>query len=129
MTLQFEHLAPRQRVLFCNGNATADLAAETERLQARNAMVISTSRYADVAGTITEGVNVALRYHDVVEHIRPRRRRQPGRLPPPTTPTSWQPSAADRPSDWPRPLRQNLRSVATADLERLLISVWKGNTP
>ncbi|WP_309076215.1 maleylacetate reductase [Paenarthrobacter sp.] len=69
MTLQFDHVAPRQRVLFGNGNATADLAAETERLQARNAMVISSCRYADVAGIITEGVNVALHYHDVVEHV------------------------------------------------------------
>lgn len=69
MTLQFEHVAPRQRVLFGNGNATADLAAEAARLKARNAMVISSRRNSAVAETITDGVKVALRYHEVIEHV------------------------------------------------------------
>ncbi|WP_285320798.1 maleylacetate reductase [Pseudarthrobacter sp. lyk4-40-TYG-27] len=69
MTLQFEHVSPRQRVLFGNGNATEDLAAEAARLKTQNAMVISSRRYADVAETITQDAKVALHYHDVVEHV------------------------------------------------------------
>lgn len=69
MTLQFKHVAPRQQALFGNGNATADLAVEAARLQASNAMVISSRRNSTMAQTITSGVKVALRYHEVVEHV------------------------------------------------------------
>jgi maleylacetate reductase len=69
MTLQFEYVAPSQRVLFGNGNATADLAAEAARLQACSAMVICSRRNSAAAETITDSVKVALRYHEVVEHV------------------------------------------------------------
>lgn len=69
MTLQFEHVAPRQRVLFGNGNAAADLAVEAARFQARNAMVISSRRNSAMAEAITDGIKVALRHHEVVEHV------------------------------------------------------------
>lgn len=69
MTLQFQYSAPHQRVLFGTGTAAEHLSAEAARFQARNAMVISSRRDSALAESITDGVKVALRYHDVVQHV------------------------------------------------------------
>ncbi|MEE9095953.1 iron-containing alcohol dehydrogenase [Pseudarthrobacter phenanthrenivorans] len=69
MTLRFEYAAPRQRVFFGSGNAAADVSAEAGRLQSRRAMVISSRRQSATTEAIIEGVQVASRYHEVIEHV------------------------------------------------------------
>lgn len=69
MSLEFAHDTLPQRVLFGTGKAAANLAAEVDRLGASRVMVVATARGADVAASVTAGVDVALRFDDVVQHV------------------------------------------------------------
>lgn len=69
MSLVFEHVTLGQRVLFGSGKAAEHLAAEVSRLGARRVMVIASRFEAPVAAGITQGIDVALNYDDVVMHV------------------------------------------------------------
>ena len=67
--MRFVHDNLPQRVCFGSGEAAAHLGAEIENLKAANVMVIAGQSERDIAGTITAGLPVALRYDDVVMHV------------------------------------------------------------
>lgn len=69
MALEFSHVTLGQRVLFGAGQAASHLAAEVERLDAQRVMVIAAVPEAEIAAQVTEQINVALRYDDVVMHV------------------------------------------------------------
>ena len=69
MPLAFDHQTLGQRVLFGSGQAAAQLAAETQRRDARSIMVIATPRERARAEQITSGIEVAVWHTDVVQHV------------------------------------------------------------
>lgn len=69
MALEFSHTTLGQRVLFGAGQAAAHLAEEVERLGAKRVMVIAAVPEAEIATKVTEQIDVALNYDDVVMHV------------------------------------------------------------
>lgn len=69
MSLNFAHETLGQRLLFGSGEATKNLTEEVARLGATRVMVIAATFEAEIAKTVTSGINVALTYDDVVQHI------------------------------------------------------------
>ena len=67
--MTFEHEALGQRVLFASGGAAESLAAEVTRRGARRVMVIASRRESAAAAAVITGIEVALRYDDVVQHV------------------------------------------------------------
>lgn len=67
--LVFEHRTLAQRVLFGSGSAARHLRAEVERAQARRPMVVVTSSAAGTARRLLEGVQVAVWFDEVVQHV------------------------------------------------------------
>ncbi|TQL44950.1 maleylacetate reductase [Homoserinimonas aerilata] len=69
MALVFEHETLAQRVLFGTGKAAENVAAEVARLGAARVMVVAASYEAEIAASVTAGIDVALAYDDVVQHV------------------------------------------------------------
>lgn len=69
MGLTFQHTTLGQRVLFGSGKAAEHLAAEVDRLSARNVMVIASSRERPEAERVAAGISTALLYDDVAPHV------------------------------------------------------------
>lgn len=69
MTLAFEHLTLGQRVRFGTGQAAENLSAEVGRLGAQRVMVIAREFEAPIAAAVTAGIDVALHYRDVAQHV------------------------------------------------------------
>ncbi|GAB3033384.1 maleylacetate reductase [Parafrigoribacterium mesophilum] len=65
----FEHETLGQRVLFGAGGAAGHLAAEVARLGVRRVMVIASTREIAAAESVITGVDVALHFDDVVQHV------------------------------------------------------------
>lgn len=69
MALEFSHRTLGQRVLFGAGHAGAYLAGEVERLGSQRIMVITSHSAKEAAKRITQPIDVALEYDDVVMHV------------------------------------------------------------
>ena len=69
MALNFEHVTLGQRVRFGHGQAAQNLAAEVERLNAKNVMVIAGERSMEFAREIVANVEVSVWHSDVVMHV------------------------------------------------------------
>lgn len=69
MALEFSHTTLGQRVLFGAGQAATHLAQEVERLGVKRIMVIAAVPEAEIATKVTEQIDVALKYDDVVMHV------------------------------------------------------------
>ncbi len=69
MSLRFVHESQPQRVCFGSGEAAAAVAREVERLGASKVMVIAAAAESELAGRVTAGLPVALRYDEVVMHV------------------------------------------------------------
>lgn len=69
MALEFSHRTLGQRVLFGAGQAASHLAEEVERLGSQRVMVITSGSAQDAAKQITQQIDVALHYDDVVMHV------------------------------------------------------------
>ena len=67
--MRFEHEGLAQRVLFGSGGAAQAVAEEVERLDGRRVMVIAGGAERELAESITAGLPVAVRHHDVVMHV------------------------------------------------------------
>ncbi len=67
--MRFVHDNLPQRVCFGSGEATASLQREIGNLGASRVMVIAAKAEAEIAGTVTKELPVALRYDDVVMHV------------------------------------------------------------
>lgn len=67
--LVFEHRSLAQRVLFGSGAAAEHLRGEVERRGARRTMVVVTPSAAEVARRLLEGVDVAVRFDEVAQHV------------------------------------------------------------
>jgi maleylacetate reductase len=67
--VNFDHETLAQRVLFGTGRASSNLTAEVARLGARRVMVIAAVHEAGIAASVTAGIDVALQYDDVVQHV------------------------------------------------------------
>lgn len=69
MSLNFEHVTLGQRVRFGSGQAAGHLAAEVERLNARNVMVIAGGRERELAERVADSIPVKAWHSDVVMHV------------------------------------------------------------
>lgn len=69
MSVTFEHITLAQRVLFGSGRAEANLVAEVRRLDARRVMVIATASARDAAEQVCRGIEVALWFDHVAQHV------------------------------------------------------------
>lgn len=69
MSPQFEHRTLGQRVLFGTGRAAEHVAAEVERLGVASVMVIAAPAEREIAEQVTAGIEVAVRYDDVAQHV------------------------------------------------------------
>jgi len=69
MALEFSHTTLGQRVLFGAGEAASHLAKEVDRLGAQRVMVIASDSAKEHVGEITQQIDVALNYNDVVMHV------------------------------------------------------------
>lgn len=69
MALEFSHRTLGQRVLFGAGQAGNHLADEVERIGSQRVMVITSGSARDAAKQITQQIDVALHYDDVVMHV------------------------------------------------------------
>ncbi|ONI87719.1 hypothetical protein ALI22I_21215 [Saccharothrix sp. ALI-22-I] len=69
MPLAFDHHTLGQRVLFGTGRAAAHVAAEVRRVGARSVMVIAGTSERGQADQVTAGIDVAVHYDDVVQHV------------------------------------------------------------
>ena len=69
MALNFEHVTLGQRVRFGHGQAAENLAAEVDRLNAKNVMVIAGERELDLAREVAANIEVAAWHSDVVMHV------------------------------------------------------------
>ena len=69
MALNFEHVTLGQRVRFGAGQAAENLAAEVDRLNANNVMVIAGERTLDLARQVAADIAVAVWHSDVVMHV------------------------------------------------------------
>ncbi|WP_411722576.1 maleylacetate reductase [Mycetocola sp.] len=69
MTLHFEHVTLGQRVLFGSGDAATNLAKEIVRIGAERVMLIASQYETELAATVTTGIDVALTYDNVVQHV------------------------------------------------------------
>lgn len=69
MALEFSHTTLGQRVLFGAGQAGRHLADEVERLASQRAMVITSYSAQEAAQKITQRIDVALHYDEVVMHV------------------------------------------------------------
>lgn len=67
--LVFEHRVLTQRVLFGSGAAAEHLRTELERLGARRSMVVVAPSAAGAARHLLEGIEVAVWFEDVVQHV------------------------------------------------------------
>lgn len=67
--LVFEHETLGQRVLFGTGRAGGFLAQEVERRGAARTMVIATGRELERVAHVLDGLDAALVYDDVVQHV------------------------------------------------------------
>lgn len=67
--MPFEHETLGQRVLFASGGAAESLAAEVTRRGARRVMVIASKRESTAAAALIAGIEPALHYEDVVQHV------------------------------------------------------------
>lgn len=65
----FRHESLPQRVLFGAGRAREFLAAEMERAGSRKAMVIASARDERTVASLTSGLDAALVWNDVVQHV------------------------------------------------------------
>jgi Alcohol dehydrogenase, class IV len=69
VSVVFEHVTLGQRVLFASGGAAGHVAAEVARLGAARVMVIASESARGVASAVMAGVDVALWWDDVVQHV------------------------------------------------------------
>lgn len=69
MPVAFEHVSLGQRVSFASGGGGERLAAEIARLGASRVMAIASKRERDEAMTVTAGIEVAVWWDDVVQHV------------------------------------------------------------
>jgi maleylacetate reductase len=69
VSLRFVHENLPQRVCFGSGEAGPAVAREVERLGASKVMVIAAAAESELAGRVTAGLPVALRYDEVVMHV------------------------------------------------------------
>lgn len=69
MSLNFDHTTLGQRVRFGAGEAAQNLAAEAERLDAKNIMVIAGERELDIAQRVSTNIKVRVWYTEVVMHV------------------------------------------------------------
>ena len=69
MSLKFTHTTLGQRVLFGNGQATENLAAEVARLEAKTVMVIAGERGMELATAVAKDIDVAVWHDEVVMHV------------------------------------------------------------
>ncbi|GAA1942733.1 maleylacetate reductase and hydroxyquinol 1,2-dioxygenase domain-containing protein [Kitasatospora viridis] len=67
--MTFSHRTLGQRVLSGSGQAAAHLAAECERLGATRVMVLASPGRRQLAERVCAGIEVALRFDRVVEHV------------------------------------------------------------
>jgi len=67
--MRFVHDTLPQRVAFGSGAAAANLSSEVGNLGATRVMLIAAEAEMHLAGTITTGLPVVLRYDDVVMHV------------------------------------------------------------
>jgi alcohol dehydrogenase class IV len=67
--MRFVHDTLPQRVCFGSGAAAANLSAQVAALGSSKVMLIASARELPLAGTITAGLPVALRYDEVVMHV------------------------------------------------------------
>ena len=67
--MRFQHEALPQRVLFGSGGAARAVADEVDRLGGRRVMVIASGRERGPAESVTAGLPVAVRHHEVVMHV------------------------------------------------------------
>jgi maleylacetate reductase len=65
----FSHITLPQRLLFGTGQATENLQDEVARLGARAVMVIAAPPEKAAAETVTGGINVALWFDEVAQHV------------------------------------------------------------
>lgn len=68
-TLNFTHDTLGQRVVLEHGAAASHLVSELSRLGSTRPMVIASEREAQIADETTQGLEVALRWSDVREHV------------------------------------------------------------
>lgn len=69
MTLDFTHDTLAQRVLFGAGKAREHIAAELERLETKRVMLIASAREMPLAEPLLEGIDVALTWEEVRQHV------------------------------------------------------------
>jgi alcohol dehydrogenase class IV len=69
VTMSFVHETLGQRVVLDSGGAAVRLATEVERLGAARIMLIAGGAEQGPAESITAGLPVVLRWHDVVQHV------------------------------------------------------------
>lgn len=69
MALEFSHTTLGQRVLFGAGQAASHLADEVDRLASQRIMVIASHSAQEAVRKITQRIDVALHYDDVVMHV------------------------------------------------------------
>lgn len=67
--LAFEHRTLAQRVLFGSGRAAEHLGTEVDRRSARRVMAVVTSSAAETARRLLDGVEVAVWFEEVVQHV------------------------------------------------------------
>lgn len=67
--MKFVHESRAQRVCFGSGNAAEVLASEAAQIEAKRVMLIASDREATLAEKVAGGLDVALRYDEVVEHV------------------------------------------------------------
>lgn len=65
----FEHVTLGQRVHFGSGLAATNLASEVRRLGAQRVMLIASPFEAEIAAVVTAGIDVAVAFDDVVQHV------------------------------------------------------------
>lgn len=69
MSLDFTHVTLSQRVLFGAGKAAEYVAAEVERLDAQNIMLITGEREAELGHEVAKLIDVAVWHTEVVMHV------------------------------------------------------------
>lgn len=69
MALKFDHRSLGQRVLFGTGQAAEHVTAEVRRLGATAVMVVAAPSQREPAAKITRGIEVAVRYDEVAQHV------------------------------------------------------------
>lgn len=69
MNLEFNHETLGQRVLFGRNKAATNVAAEVDRLDAKNVMLIAGEFEQEIATNVTDDIQVTVNYSNVVMHV------------------------------------------------------------